>query len=134
MIRTYSQKIKSLFCNENITWLAKFCKYSLTFWFLRKKHQCFKLKKLSDVLVTFPNMLHALHLWNVYQWNNFLWLVCQRGNIFNQSLSNFQLFGNVLKKKQKILIKSITWWKKFLFWVFLVHISSYSDWLRRFTD
>ena len=46
-------------------------------------------------------LLHALPLWNVYQWNNFLWLVYQKGNIFNQFLSNFQLFGNVLKKKAK---------------------------------
>ena len=40
IIRTYSQKIKSLFCNKNVTWLANFCKSSLTFWFLRKKQQC----------------------------------------------------------------------------------------------
>ena len=52
-----------------------------------------------------PNLLHVLPLSKVYQWNNFWWLVCQRGNIFNQLINNFQSFGNFSAQKIKFPIK-----------------------------
>ena len=67
---------KSIFCNQNSTWLVKVWETLLQFWLITKGESVFRLiyfKKLYKMRVSsYFILLDVLRLWNIYQ-SNHVW-------------------------------------------------------------